>query len=109
MITADDWCAKAYGSVRYTSWEHVLSETGHGSLFGSHIDNNVSSVKIRSGCKLTAYDDNELNNLIFSYTVDEPNLTETPGQNDRMTSYTCTCNLQGMICIEFKLLLHPLP
>ena len=106
MITAD-WCAKAYGSVRYTSWEHVLPETSRGSFFKSDKDNSVSSVKIRPGCKLEAYDDNELNSLIFTYTDDEPDLTKKPGQNDRMTSYTCTCNLQGMICAEFKSLLHP--
>ena len=113
MITAD-WCAKAYGSVRYTSWERVLPETSRGSLFESDEDNSVSSVKIRSGCKLTAYDDNDLNNLIFTYTDDEPDLTKISGHNDRMTSYTCTCNPQGIIYIDFKLLLqlliiHPFP
>ena len=107
MITADDWCAKAYGSVRYTSWEHVISETSRGSFFKSDRDNSVSSVKIRSGCKLEAYDGNELNNLILTYTEDEPDLTKKYGQNDKMTSYTCTCNLQGMIYIEFKILIQP--
>ena len=96
LILANDWCAKVYEEIYYSGWEYIISKSNNGSFFGTDKDNEVSSVKIRSGCKLKGYDGYHLNDLIFDYTKDEARLTMNSGQNDHLTSYTCTCGPQGM-------------
>ena len=61
-------------------------------------------MKIHSGCTLKGYDGYHLNDLIFTYTKDEARFTMNSGQNDYLTSYTCTCGPQGMFTFIQKIL-----
>lgn len=110
QIIADDWCAKVYENIDYFGWELILPETSNGSLIGTEKDNEVSAVKINSGCTLNGYDGHGLHDLIFTYTKDDPRLFMKSGQNDEMTSYKCSCQAQGMmgfnVDVIFKYLQH---
>ena len=102
LILANDWCAKVYEEIYYSGWEYIISKSNNGSFFGTDKDNEVSSVKVNSGCTLKGYEGYHLNDLIFTYTNDEARLTMHSGQNDYLTSYTCTCAPQGMIDFSQK-------
>lgn len=90
------WCAKVYQHPSFGTnhgWEHTLYETSHGLLYGTNYDNKVSSVKVRDGCTLNGYDDKDLNNWIFTFNGDNPNLINdnNVNVNDKLTSYICEC------------------
>ena len=93
FTTVGLWCAKVYQHPNYGGWEHSLYETDHGSLSGTNFDNKVSSVKMREGCILKGYDDNDLNDLIFTYNVDKTSTinSDKVNVNDKLTSYACQC------------------
>ena len=105
-MIADDWCAKVYEKIDYSGWELKLPETSQGSLHGTDKDNEVSAVKIRSGCTLKGYDGHGLHDLIFTFTKDDPRLFMKSGQNDKMTSYKCSCQAQGKIGFNLDFILN---
>ena len=97
-------CAKVYENIEYDGWMAILPETSQGSFFEDpDKDNEVSSVKIRPGCTLKGYDGKGQDSLIFTYTNDEPSLFMKP-ENDRMTSYSCSCQAQGMHLCNLQIL-----
>ena len=87
------WCAKIYKSINFavwdSNWEHELFEEDQGSLLGTNKDNEASSIKVRDGCTLKGFDDDELKIQIFNYTTDIERLD--PEKNDKLTSYICEC------------------
>ena len=92
------WCAKIYKSINFavwdSNWEHELFDDDHGSLSGTNKDNEATSIKIRDGCTLKGFDDDELNNQIFNYNTDIKRLD--PDKNDKLTSYICECKSKNL-------------
>lgn len=66
-----------------------MGETDHGSLSGTDKDNEATSIKVRPGCTLKGFDDDDLKNQIFNYTTDDEWLDAE--KNDKLTSYICEC------------------
>ena len=87
----EDWCAQIFQHHNYDGWDYMLYETDKGYLSGTDYDNKVSSIKIREGCILKGYDDDDLNNFIFGFNKDKPKLSKLDG-NELLTSYSCKCN-----------------
>ena len=71
-----------------------MYETDNGSLHGTNYDNKVSSVKLREGCTMQGYDHKDLGELIFIFNEDKANTIndQNVNVNDKLTSYSCTCN-----------------
>ena len=55
----------------------------------SHINDQVSSIRVRPGCTLTAYRHNKFDHEMFTSTLDNPSLHDS--HNDHMSSYRCSC------------------
>ena len=72
ILTLTDWCAKLYEHGKFTGWEFIATETnGHvKSFIASSKDNAVSSIKVRNGCQLTAYQETNGENPLFTINKD---------------------------------------
>ena len=87
-MVLSDWCAKLYQHAYYGGWEHKVEET-NGKRVGIHASKNdeVSSVKVKTGCKFTAYKDYYGN---ASFTINE-DMDWFREANDQLSSYSCIC------------------
>ena len=93
--TLTDWCAKLYEHGMFTGWEFIATETneygvnGVKSFIASSKNNAVSSIKVRNGCQLTAYQETNGENPLFTINED---LSFDLSTNDKLSSYSCTCD-----------------
>ena len=93
--TLTDWCAKLYEHGKFTGWEFIATETnengvnGVKSFIASSKNNAVSSIKVRNGCQLTAYQETNGENPLFTINKD---LSFDLSTNDKLSSYSCTCD-----------------
>ena len=63
--TLTDWCAKLYQDWKFRGWEYVVTVKNGISTIPSSKNNDVSSIRMRIGCQLTAYQDNNGENSLF--------------------------------------------
>ena len=86
------WCANIYEHSDYSGRNLPSPETDRISLVGTFMNNEASSIKIRDGCTLIGYDDDNFNKFLFALKDDEAlNKGDNAGSNNKMTSYSCRC------------------
>ena len=97
ILTLTDWCAKLYEHGMFTGWEFIATETndygvsGVKSFIASSKNNAVSSIKVRNGCQLTAYQETNGENPLFTINKDL-SFEEDGSKNDKLSSYSCICD-----------------
>ena len=99
-LITEPWCAKIYASSYHNGNVYKLFETDQGSLSETPFDNEASSFKVREGCTLQGFDDDDLNNPIFDITTD---IGWDETINDKLTGYICKCERKFFYCKILRL------
>ena len=79
-------CASLYQNRNYGGWKEDVKE-GEGQI--RHINDQVSSVRVRPGCTFKAYRNFNFDHEMFTSTEDNPSLHDS--HNDHMSAYRCSC------------------
>ena len=85
-----DWCAKLYRHGVYVDLIDELATSGYVAL-DEFNKNDVSSLKINTGCTFKAFHNDNQEDLLFTTPSDIERLGPL-GYNDQMTGYSCSCN-----------------
>ena len=80
------WCAKLYPHADYVGLEQVVLPTNYGTPTK---DDDISSIKVRDGCTLKAYDLANKEELLGTFTSDIPKGYQIG--NDKLSSFSCSC------------------
>ena len=84
------WSAKLCEHGNFGGWIHEVGVTENDSMEGTDKNNQVSSIKVRTGCTFKGYHLPGLDDWMFTATNDKPGLGHR--NNDKMTSFSCKCS-----------------
>ena len=89
------WCAKIYqhgaGNKFVSGWEKIVGQ-GITNFNGTKYDNQASSVKVKNGCTLLLYQDEDSFLPVATLTEDLNFKNNGPGNyNDAISIVQCAC------------------
>ena len=91
------WCAKLYQDWNFLGLEVSIFE-GATNLGLDH-DDDVSSIKINSGCELKLYQHINVDGYLDTLTTDD---TFISAYNDQVSSARCTCTSGNILKVLFQ-------